>query len=110
MDVGDDDLFAVFDDDSTKDKKVVLPEDDEAKPDKVDPSSLVKEICGPRSKRPADKEDGEVDSKKLKTDVDTTLMTGLSDAEVKQKIEDDEKHIRGDEDMEKVKIYIFVPS
>ena len=98
MDVGDDDLFAVFDDDSSKDKKVVLPEDSE--PERSDPRSLVKEICG--SKRPAEdvKEETLIDSKKLKTD--TTLMTGLSDAEVQQKIEDDTRQLRGDEDIEKV--------
>ena len=98
MDVGDDDLFAVFDEDSSKDKKVVLPEEKEL--ECRDPRSLVKEICG--SKRPAEdvKEETEVDSKKLKTD--TTLMTGLSDTEVQQKIEDDGRQARGDEEVEKV--------
>ena len=107
MDVGDDDLFAVFDDDSAKDKKVVLPEDDGAKAEKADTSSLVKEICGPRSKRPADKEEIEVESKKLKTDVDTTLMTGFSNAEVQEKMELDERNIRGEEETEKVVSFTF---
>ena len=107
MDVGDDDLFAVFDDDSAKDKKVALPEDDEAKAEKADTSSLVKEICGPRSKRPADKEEMEVESKKLKTDVDTTLMTGFSNAEVQEKMELDERNIRAEEETEKVVSFTF---
>ena len=98
MDVGDDDLFAVFDSESSKSKQVVIPEDEEsAKVEKIDSESLVQEICGARPKRQVSETDEEgIGSKKLKTDVDTTLMTGLTDLEVKKKIEEDEKQVRGD--------------
>ena len=98
MDVGDDDLFAVFDSESTKSKQVVIPEEEEpAKVEKTDSESLVQEICGARTKRQSnDIEDGS-GSKKRKTDVDTTLMTGLTDLEVKAKMEEDERQVCGEE-------------
>ena len=105
MDVGDDDLFAVFDDDSAKDKKVVIPdtEDEDIKhmKDDVDSSNIVQEICGSRVKRAADVDEEDApDQKKLKSDPQTTLMTGLTDAEVQKKMEEDEKQARGDNDDE----------
>ena len=106
MDVGDDDLFAVFDSESTKSKQVVIPEEQEsAKIEKTDSESLVQEICGARTKRQSnDIEDGS-GSKKRKTDVDTTLMTGLTDLEVKAKMEEDESQVRGEaEEMEQENI------
>ena len=100
MDVGDDDLFAVFDSESSKSKQIVIPEEEEpTKVEKTDSESLVQEICGVRPKRQVsetEEEDGVVGSKKLKTDVDTTLMTGLTDLEVKSKMEADEREVRGD--------------
>jgi len=92
----DDDLFAVFDSESSKSQQVVIPqEEDDAKP-KLDPNAVVSEICG-SIKRPSDNTENseEVGSKKFKNDAETTLMTGLTDAEVKEKIEDDRKQIEG---------------
>ena len=93
----DDDLFDVFDSESSKSKKIVLPSaETETEPVKVDPDSLVKEICG--SKRPVgaeDEKDEGTESKKIKTDETTsTIMTGMSDLDVKNKIESDEKQTR----------------
>ncbi len=100
MDVGDDDLFAVFDSESSKSKQIVIPEEEEpTKVEKTDSESLVQEICGARPKRQVsetEEVDGVAGSKKLKTDVDTTLMTGLTDLEVKSKMEEDEREVRGD--------------
>lgn len=99
MDVGDDDLFAVFDSESSKSKQIVIPEEEEpTKVEKTDSESLVQEICGVRPKRQVSEteDEGVVGSKKLKTDVDTTLMTGLTDLEVKSKMEADEREVRGD--------------
>ena len=88
MDVGDDDLFAVFDSESSKSKQVVIPEEEEsAKVEKTDSESLVQEICGARTKRQANDIEEGSGIKKRKTDVDTTLMTGLTDLEVKAKME-----------------------
>jgi len=92
----DDDLFAVFDSESSKSQQIVIPqEEDDAKP-KLDPNAVVSEICG-SIKRPSDNTEisEEVGSKKFKNDAETTLMTGLTDAEVKEKIEDDRKQIEG---------------
>ena len=100
MDVGDDDLFAVFDSESSKSKQIVIPEEEEStKVEKTDSESLVQEICGARPKRQVsetEEVDGVVGSKKLKTDVDTTLMTGLTDLEVKSKMEADDREVRRD--------------
>ena len=97
MDVGDDDLFAVFDSESTKSKQVVIPEEEEsAKIEKTDSESLVQEICGARTKRQSNDIEEGSGSKKRKTDVDTTLMTGLTDVEVKDKMEADERQVRGE--------------
>ena len=89
----DDDLFDVFDSESSKSKQIVVPVEDDTEQTKVDSESLVKEICG--SKRPADTDAKEdvAESKKIKTDVETTIMTGMSDLEVKKKIESDEKQV-----------------
>lgn len=90
----DDDLFDVFDSESSKSKQIVVPSvEDDTEQTKVDSDSLVKEICG--SKRPADTDAKEdvAESKKIKTDVETTIMTGMSDLEVKKKIESDEKQV-----------------
>ena len=96
----EEDLFAVFDSESSKSQQIVIPdtEDDNKEKEKIDSNELVGEICGSRSKRRADSEE-DCGAKKMKTDVDikTTIMTGLSDLEVKAKIEDDEKQVRGDE-------------
>ena len=73
----DDDLFAVFDSESSKSQQVVIPqEEDDAKP-KLDPNAVVSEICG-SIKRPSDNTENseEVGSKKFKNDAETTLMTG----------------------------------
>ena len=73
----DDDLFAVFDSESSKSQQVVIPqEEDDAKP-KLDPNAVVTEICG-SIKRPSDNTENseEVGSKKFKNDAETTLMTG----------------------------------
>ena len=93
----DDDLFDVFDAESSKSKKIVLPSaETEAEPVKVDPDSLIKEICG--AKRPVGAEDNKdegAESKKLKTEETTgSIMTGMSDLEVKKKIESDERQTR----------------
>ena len=99
MDVGDDDLFAVFDSESSKAKQVVIPDPEDEEPAKVkknDSESLIQEICGARPKRQASETDEDVGSKKLKTDVDTTLMTGLSDLEVMAKIKEDERQVQGE--------------
>ena len=93
MDVGDDDLFAVFDSDSSKAKQVVIPQEDAAEEESVTSDNLVRQICGNQSKRAASEETAESEHKKFKTDAETTLMTGLSDVEVKAKIEDDRKHV-----------------
>ena len=93
MDVGDDDLFAVFDSDSSKAKQVVIPQEDATEEDSVTSDNLVKQICGNQSKRAASEETAESEHKKFKTDAETTLMTGLSDVEVKAKIEDDRKRV-----------------
>ena len=65
----DDDLFDVFDAESSKSKKIVLPSAEaESEPAKVDPGSLIKEICG--AKRPVGAEDAKdegAESKKIKT-------------------------------------------
>ena len=61
----DDDLFAVFDSESSKSQQVVIPqEEDDAKP-KLDPNAVVSEICG-SIKRPSDNTENseEVGSKK----------------------------------------------
>ena len=96
----EEDLFAVFDSESSKSQQVVLPdpEDDDKEKETIDSNVLVDEICGTRSKRPADSEEDN-GYKKMKTDVDTptTIMTGLTDLQVKAKIDDDEKQVRGDE-------------
>lgn len=92
MDVGDDDLFAVFDSDSSKAKQVVIPQEDGTEEESVTSDNLVKQICGNQSKRAAS-ETEESEHKKFKTDAETTLMTGLSDVEVKAKIEDDRKRV-----------------
>lgn len=93
MDVGDDDLFAVFDSDSSKAKQVVIPQEDATEEESVTSDNLVKQICGNQSKRAASEETAESEHKKFKTDAETTLMTGLSDVEVKAKIEDDRKRV-----------------
>ena len=93
MDVGDDDLFAVFDSDSSKAKQVVIPQEDAAEEESVTSDNLVRQICGNQSKRAASEETAESEHKKFKTDAETTLMTGLSDVEVKAKIEDDRKRV-----------------
>ena len=93
MDVGDDDLFAVFDSDSSKAKQVVIPQEDATEEESVTSNNLVKQICGNQSKRAASEETEESEHKKFKTDAETTLMTGLSDVEVKAKIEDDRKRV-----------------
>ena len=93
----DDDLFDVFDSESSKSKQIVLPSaEDEAEPAKVDPDSLIKEICGAKRPVVADYEnDDGAESKKIKTDEATsTIMTGLSDLEVKNKIESDARQTR----------------
>ena len=87
----DEDLFDVFDSDSSKSKQIVVPTDD-GDPGRVDPDSLVQEICG--AKRPVDTDSGneeKAESKKIRTDVETTIMTGMSDLDVKKNIESDEK-------------------
>ena len=96
MDV-DDDLFAVFDSESSKSDRVVIPEEDEKpKDEKLDSNALVAQICGTSSKRPvSEADDDEAGSKKFKTDAETTLMTGMSDADVAKKIEDDDKQVQG---------------
>ena len=93
----DDDLFDVFDSESSKSKKIVLPSaETETEPVKVDPDSLVQEICG--SKRPVgaeDEKDEGTESKKIKTaEPSSTIMTGMSDSEVKNKMESDDKQTR----------------
>ena len=93
----DDDLFDVFDSESSKSKRIVLPSaEDETEPTKVDPDSLIKEICG--AKRPGggdDEKDEGAESKKIKTDEPpSTIMTGMSDLEVKSKIESDDRQTR----------------
>ena len=103
MDVGDDDLFAVFDSDSAKAQQVVIPEDedektsgDDSKPLKFDTGNLVAEICGGTVKRGASEEMDTSGLKKVKTDSGMTLMTGLSDEQVKQKIEADAEETKED--------------
>ena len=91
----DEDLFDVFDSESSKSKQIVIPSSgEEIEETKVDPKNLVQEICG--AKRSADRDvvtDEGTESKKIKTDAETTIMTGMSDLEVKQKIESDEKQV-----------------
>ena len=103
MDFGEEDLFAVFDSESSKGSKsgvasrLLQAEDNEAaasentesaatKPIKFDTGSLVAEICGTNNKRwSQDAAAAEVEVKKIKTDAnDVTLMTGLSDREVER--------------------------
>ena len=93
----DDDLFDVFDSESSKSKQIVLPSaETEAEPAKVDPDSLIKEICG--AKRPGggdDEKDEGTESKKIKTgEPSSTIMTGMSDSEVKNKMEADDRQTR----------------
>ena len=93
----DDDLFDVFDSESSKSKQIVLPSaEEETETAKVDPDSLIQEICG--AKRPAgaeDEKDEGAENKKIKTDERTsTIMTGMSDLEVKKKIESDDRQTR----------------
>ena len=94
----DEDLFDVFDSESSKSKQIVVPSDGDEKEQKVDPDNLVKEICG--GKRPVDSDvdkDEGTESKKIKTDLETktetTIMTGMSDLQVQKKIESDEKQV-----------------
>ena len=96
----DEDLFAVFDSESSKSQQIVIPdpEDDNKEKEKIDSNDLVGEICGSRPKRRADsEEDNGVKKMKMDADPTTTIMTGLSDMDVKAKMEDDEKQVRGDE-------------
>ena len=93
----DDDLFDVFDAESSKSKKIVLPSAEaESEPAKVDPGSLIKEICG--AKRPVGAEDAKdegAESKKIKTDeAGPTIMTGMSDLEVKNQMDSDDRQTR----------------
>ena len=93
----DDDLFAVFDSESSKSQQIVIPDEDEKpKDEKLDSNALVAQICGTSSKRPVSKADEEdAGTKKFKTDAETTLMTGLSDAEVAKKMDQDDKQVQG---------------
>lgn len=97
MDVGDDDLFAVFDSDSAKAQQIVIPEDEEEKtsgedsnPLKFDTGNLVAEICGGTSKRAVSEVvDTSGGYKKVKTESGMTIMTGLTDKQIKEKMEAD---------------------
>jgi len=96
MDVGEDDLFAVFDSDSAKEQQIVIPDDEDenaggedSKPLKFDSGNLVAEICGGTVKRAASEEMDISGPKKVKTESGMTLMTGLSDKQVKEKMEAD---------------------
>ena len=96
MDVGEDDLFAVFDSDSAKEQQIVIPDDEDenaagedTKPLKFDSGNLVAEICGGTVKRAASEEMDISGPKKVKTESGMTLMTGLSDKQVKEKMEAD---------------------
>jgi len=120
MDLDDEDLFAVFDSESSKAAKSglvsrLLQDDQEdatdssavnsSKPVKFDTGRLVAEICGggANSKRTGEQEiTEEGGAKKLKTEAVTimaekaeamTLMTGLSDQEV-------ERTLKGESDWE----------
>ena len=91
MDLGDEDLFAVFDNESSsKSKRSAVAsdsfkdEDDEkpGRPVKFDAGSLAVEISG-SGKRTGSDTDEPV--KKMKKD-DRTIMTGLTDQDVDQQI------------------------
>jgi len=93
----EDDLFAVFDSDSAKEQQIVIPDDednkngDDEKPVKFDTGNLVAEICGGNVKRAASEDMDTSDTKKVKTESEMTLMTGLTDEQVKEKMEADSK-------------------
>ena len=93
----EDDLFAVFDSDSAKEQQIVIADDednkngDDEKPVKFDTGNLVAEICGGNIKRAASEDMDTSDTKKVKTESEMTLMTGLTDEQVKEKMEADSK-------------------
>jgi len=93
----EDDLFAVFDSESAKEQQIVIPDDednkngDDEKPVKFDTGNLVAEICGGNVKRAASEDMDTSDTKKVKTESGMTLMTGLTDEQVKEKMEADSK-------------------
>jgi len=93
----EDDLFAVFDSESAKEQQIVIPDDednkngDDEKPVKFDTGNLVAEICGGNVKRSASEDMDTSDTKKVKTESGMTLMTGLTDEQVKEKMEADSK-------------------
>ena len=105
MDFGDDDLFAVFDSESSKTKRsaiasdIVEEEGEDAEPEKpirFDAGRLAAEITpGKRSKSDCDEEP----LKKMKKDEGgRTLMTGLTDRDVDENLGGG----RGEQDVEMV--------
>jgi len=98
----EEDLFAVFDSDSAKEQQIVIPDDednknkDDEKPVKFDTGNLVAEICGGNVKRAASEDMDTSDTKKVKTESGMTLMTGLTDEQVKEKMEADSREVDDD--------------
>ena len=92
MDVGDDDLFAVFDSESSKDKQ--LPTADDESSNGVEPKEELGEDLKAIKRPAAEVEGAETDVKKLKIDAEMTIMTGLGKEDVEQKLAADVQHER----------------
>ena len=92
MDVGDDDLFAVFDSESSKDKQ--LPTADEESNNGVELKEELGEDVTATKRSAAEVEGAEKDVKKMKIDSEMTIMTGLRKEDVEQKLAADAQHER----------------
>jgi len=97
MDFGDDDLFAVFDSESSKSKRSAAAqplqeEDDQQQDENNKPERPVKFDAGPLAaeitpgKRAKSESDEEEPVKKIKKDEERTLMTGFSDRDVDENL------------------------
>ena len=100
MDLGEEDLFAVFDNESGKSKLTTFPDsnDDDndegeeqvsEKPIRFDAGPNVVEVCG--GKRTCD--DSQATVKKMKTD-EMTIMTGLTDVDLEANMKKEDFTVR----------------